>query len=353
MIPAGDGTATARASFEVTDEALERAAAHLMRLVDRDSTSGREAPGVDEAEAVARELELPVRRLPVAEGRDNLLVGDPQPRVLLCTHLDTVPPFIPARREGDVIHGRGSADAKGVAVAMLYGLERLAAAGRAQGAACLLVVGEETDHAGARAALTAGLAPEVIVLGEPCGMRPAVAQKGLLKLRLTTAGASGHSAYPDTGVSAVHRLLDGLQALRTARLPADATLGETTVNVGQIRGGVAANVIAPSAEAVVLIRCAAPVDAVLAEILGRMPTEVAVEELSRAEPLEFFTGGEPSGRSVPFNTDAHTLAPLGARMMLMGPGDMRCAHSPREHLSLPELREAIARFADLCGRLLT
>ncbi len=101
------------------------AAAHLVRLVDCDSTTGREEPAVAETLKIAAELGLEARRMAVGPDRDNVLVGPADAQVLLCTHLDTVPPFIPATRDTTHVHGRGSADAKGVASAMLYALAAL------------------------------------------------------------------------------------------------------------------------------------------------------------------------------------------------------------------------------------
>lgn len=338
----------------LTAARLEEAVGQLVRLIDCPSVTGDEAPAVDEAERIARdELGLTVTRMAVAPGRDNLLVGDPDPRVLLCTHLDTVPPHIGASRDGECVHGRGSADAKGIAMAMLHALKLLEEQGAAQGLGCLLVVGEESDHAGARRAAEVGPRPEHIVLGEPCGLKPARAQKGLLKLRLSALGTAGHSAYPDVGFSATHLLLDAIGELRARPLPADADLGETTLNVGQISGGVAANVIAPRAGALLLIRCAAPVDSVLAEVRERVGELVAVAELGRAEPVEFDVAGSTEvGPTVPFNTDAHYLSALGARISLMGPGDMRCAHADHERLGIPQLEAGILAYADVARRLL-
>ncbi len=334
-----------------SDERLALAVDHLVRLVDAKSLSGEEALAVDEMETIARELGLPVTRMPVAEGRDNLLIGDPSPRVILCTHLDTVPPFIPARVDATHVHGRGSADAKGVAMAMLHGLSTLHDAGNDDGIACLFVVGEETDHLGAMSAARSSLRPTHIILGEPCGLVPANAQKGLLKLSMTATGTAGHSAYPELGASAIHRLIEGISALRATPLPSDEELGETTVNVGQISGGIAANVIAREASALVLIRCAAPVNTILNEVSDRLPEGVAIKELNRAEPISFSVAGEFGGPTVPFNTDAHSLAPLGAEMLLLGPGDMRCAHAAGERLALDDLAEGIVAFARVAQRL--
>ncbi|TNF26400.1 MAG: M20/M25/M40 family metallo-hydrolase [Deltaproteobacteria bacterium] len=341
------------ATFTPTPERVAQAVAQLVRLVDVDSTSGAEEPAVAVAEAICGELGLPCRRMPVAPGRDNLLVGAPDAAVMLCTHLDTVPPFIGASVDATHVHGRGACDAKGAAVAMLHALRLLRDEGAAgERVGCLLVVGEEADHIGAKAAVATGLRPAHVILGEPCGIAPAVAQKGLLKLAISASGSAGHSAYPELGTSAVHTLMDALYALRHETLPHDAALGETTVNVGEIHGGVAANVIAPEARATVLIRCAAPVDAVLAAVRDLVPPPLTIVELSRSEPREFLTGGGPVGPAVPFNTDANWMAATGAAMMLLGPGDMRCAHGPHEHLAIADLAAGMTAYAREAARLL-
>jgi acetylornithine deacetylase len=339
--------------MSVEPQELERAVVHLVGLVDAPSVTGDEAPAVDEAERLVRDdLGLQVVRMEAEPGRDNLLVGDPSPRVLLCTHLDTVPPHIAASRDETHVRGRGACDAKGIAIAMVYALARLEARGEAKGLACLLVVGEESTHCGAMAAAASGLAPEHIVLGEPCGLDPAAAQKGLLKLRLLASGTGGHSAYPELGVSAIGRLLEAISRLEADALPGDPSLGPTTMNVGKIEGGVAANVIAPAAEALLLFRCGAPVDTVLAEVRARVGDLVQLEELNRAEPILFDVLGRSAGPAVPFNTDAHTLRSLGASMSLMGPGDMRCAHSAREELAIEDLGDGILAYEQVARGLL-
>jgi acetylornithine deacetylase len=343
-------------SLTPSADRLTAAVDQLIRFIAADSTSGREEPGVAIAMAIAGELGLPATRLAAAPGRDNVLIGHQKPAVLLCTHLDTVPPFIPARLQHDVVWGRGACDAKGVAIAMLHGLDlALGLLGPDTALACLLVVGEESDHIGAKAIAAEGrLTPRHILLGEPCGMAPAIGQKGLLKLRLSATGKSGHSAYPEVGSSAIHRLVDTLSAVVHARWPSDPSLGETTVNVGEISGGVAANVIAASASATVLFRCAAPVDAVLAalsDLLAATCPDIDATELSRSEPIDFDALGQDPGPAVPFNTDASYLLGLGARVSLLGPGDMRCAHSDNEHLSVADLRDGITRYAEAIVRL--
>src|SRR5687768_15975139 len=122
-----------------------------VRLMEIDSTSGNEGPVIDWLETYLAGAGWKVRRIPVTAGRDDLLAtSGADPKVTFSTHLDTVPPFIPPRLEGDRLWGRGACDAKGIAAAMILAAERLRAAG--QPVALLFVVGEEVTHDGAEAA---------------------------------------------------------------------------------------------------------------------------------------------------------------------------------------------------------
>jgi acetylornithine deacetylase/succinyl-diaminopimelate desuccinylase-like protein len=207
-------------TLSVTPERSRLAVDQLLRLMAADSTSGREEPAIAVMLELARELGLPAERLPAGPGRDNVLIGHGAPEIVLCTHLDTVPPFIPGRLVDGVVWGRGACDAKGVAIAMLHALDLVRAASPDVRASCLFVVGEETDHLGAKAVVASGrFGPRHVLLGEPCGMTPAVGQKGLLKVRLAASGKSGHSAYPEVGISATHRLVRVLATILETRWP--------------------------------------------------------------------------------------------------------------------------------------
>mmetsp|Transcript_3952 Transcript_3952/g.6416 ORF Transcript_3952/g.6416 Transcript_3952/m.6416 type:complete len:452 (+) Transcript_3952:36-1391(+) len=191
-----------------------------------------------------------------APPRANLLAtrpGEGPPRLLFNTHTDTVPPYLPPRVEGGTIWGRGACDAKGIAAAQVAAAARLARRGVA-GVGLLLVAGEEVDHAGARAAAALGLAPAYVVIGEPTEGRQVRLQKGLLKLRLTTAGKACHSGYPEEGHSAIDDLVELLHELKHEAWPSDPALGATTLNIGLLRGGQAANALAERAEATLMFR---------------------------------------------------------------------------------------------------
>ena len=321
----------------------------LLAWLAIDSTTGREGAYLERLEADLRAEGLPCTRQPVADGRWNLLAAaSDDPEVVLCTHVDTVPPFIPPTRHPDRIHGRGACDTKGVLAAMLEARARLTD-DEARRVGVLLVVGEEVDHVGAKVAeREVGWRPRRILLGEPTVCEIAAAQKGGVSLRLTAAGVAGHSAFPDAGVSAVHRLLDGIAALRAEPWPTDPVMGPTHLNVGQIQGGVAANIFAPEAEALAFFRAVSDSDALVArarELCAPHHAEGHVRSMS--QPLRF--DPPPEGVAtcvVPFNSDAHWLASLGP-VWLGGPGDIRVAHSDHEHITLEQLEAGAALYVTL------
>src|SRR4051812_13038930 len=124
------------------------------RLMEIDSTSGREGSVIDWVHGFLAGRDWSVQRIPVTDGRDDVLATagpeNDRPRVILSTHLDTVPPYIPPRVDGDLLRGRGACDAKGIASAMICAAERLRERDLRVG--LLFVVGEEVTHDGAHAA---------------------------------------------------------------------------------------------------------------------------------------------------------------------------------------------------------
>jgi acetylornithine deacetylase len=319
----------------------------LRELIDTNATTGDERAVAAVLERELRAAGYDVRSQPVAGDRANLVATWPgeTPRLLLSTHIDTVPPHLGFRREGDTIYGRGACDTKGGIVALLEAGRRLRPSG-VGGFGYLFVVGEEVDHAGAKKAVELPLSPRDIILCEPTRCRIVDAQKGVVKVRLVAEGRAAHSGFPHRGVSAVDRLLTTLERLRARPWPRHDRLGETFFNVGLIAGGVAANVLAPSAEAELMFRTVGP----SAEILGAID-EALAEGVTRILLTE--NGPElfdvPAGYETTvanFNTDASFLKPLG-RILLVGPGDIEVAHSVDEHITLDEL----ARGVDLYERL--
>src|SRR6201999_526593 len=139
------------------------------------------------------------------------------PDVVLSTHMDTVPPFIPSSEDEQNIYGRGACDAKGIIAAQIAAAEKLRAAGVRVG--LLFVVGEERDSAGAKIANENPRGSRFLINGEPTDNRLAVASKGCLRVELYAPGKMAHSAYPELGDSAIDKLLAALHDIQALPLP--------------------------------------------------------------------------------------------------------------------------------------
>src|SRR5262249_16948815 len=145
----------------------------------------------------------------VTETRFNVFASPGgRPRLVLNSHIDTVPPWFKSSEDSEFLYGRGACDTKGVIAAMIAAGERLRASGM-RDFAFLFVVGEETDSIGAKSANIAlhDLGSEYVLVGEPTESKFARASKGALTCFVRFEGIAGHSAYPERGESAINKMV--------------------------------------------------------------------------------------------------------------------------------------------------
>lgn len=314
-------------------------------LMSIDSTSGREGELVGWVHRILADRGWNVRRLPVSAGRDDVLaVSGDRIDVTLATHLDTVPPFKPPRLDAQRLWGRGACDAKGIAAAMICAADRLRE--RGVPVAVLFVVGEETSHDGAHAANLVDTTSRVLINGEPTESKLAVGTKGAIRVIVRVEGIAAHSAYPHHGRSATAELVELLHELPRLRFPSDPLLGETTVNIGEIRGGVADNVLAPSAEARLMLRTVTSPDDVWAVLQRWAEGRASLERGIEVPPVRLTTVPGFDTAVVSFATDIPALTNWGTPY-LFGPGSIQFAHREDEHVELRELRAAVDAYERL------
>jgi acetylornithine deacetylase len=322
----------------------------LSHWIDTPSPTGEETKFAEMLYDWLVEQHYVVQRQPVSPGRFNILASaGPSCRVLFCTHMDTVLPYIPCRIDAEIIHGRGSCDAKGILYAMIMAGESL----RRQGIddfGYLFVVGEERDSDGAKAAAASALHSDYVILGEPTGNRLVGHQKGALVFQVAVAGKAGHSGYPEYGTSAIHRLLHLVQAWLSREWPDDPLLGATTLNIGRIRGGQAVNVIADRAEAEGIFRLAVEPDLILDYLRSFADADISIRVLSVSSPQHLHTLPGREAIVVSFGSDAAYLQPIG-KVLMVGPGSIHQAHRETEHIYKSEILVAIELYADLVRSL--
>jgi acetylornithine deacetylase len=271
------------------------------------------------------------------------------PDLVFSTHIDTVPPYIPFSEDAEFVYGRGVCDAKGILAAQVAAAEALRALGFRIG--MLFLSGEERDSAGAIAANKSPRGSRFLINGEPTENRLALASKGALRASFRSTGKMAHSAYPELGESAIHKLVQVLSRLLALPLPVLEDIGPSTLNIGQIHGGYAPNVIADKAEAQVLVRTvtdSAPMRAQLVEAAG----DLAEVEFTLDTPFIRLCAVEGLPTMVAkFSTDIPQLSNWG-QPLLLGPGSIHVAHTPQEKLAKKELLEAVDLYIKVARQLL-
>ena len=290
---------------------------------------------------------------PVSENQNNVIAYlNDTPRVWLSTHMDTVPPFIPPTEDDEKIYGRGACDAKGIIASQITAAEELRKQG-IEDIGLLYTVEEERSSTGARAANDHPLAAKCgyLINGEPTDNDLAIGSKGTFRLNIKTEGKAAHSAYPEEGESAIEKLIDILNDVRTTRFPNDDFFGETTVNIGTMEGGLALNVIPPSAEAGLAIRLTTPRRPIEEAVTNVVRGRGEIEVLSCSEPVRMLPVEGFNQKVVRFTTDIPYLTNWG-QPLLLGPGSILVAHTKNEFVLKNDLLRSVALYDALVKRLL-
>ena len=205
------------------------------------------------------EIGIPYELNEVLAGRNNIiatLAGEDPERVLLfechmdtaSTEIMTIPPFEPHIRDG-LLYGRGSCDTKAGGVAMIHAMKRLAASGaRSPRTIAFAGVVDEEHLMRGSLHLAASKQVEAAVVAEPTSLDVIRAHKGLVRFEVAVAGTAAHSSKPYLGVNAISkmaRLISRIEAEISSAFAAleDPLLGNPTLNIGTVRGGVQINFV--------------------------------------------------------------------------------------------------------------
>ena len=365
----------------------------LRELVAIDSTSTRtNLPLIEalEKHLVARGFSTELQRYRDDAGveKANLIgvVGTGLPELALVGHSDCVPfdaswaeALTLTERDGK-LYGRGSCDTKAFIACALTAAENTRGLLK-KPFMLLFTADEELGCVGAKKLLEAGKGKtRRAIIGEPTSLRPIRANKGYCLAEIEVEGKEGHSAYPDTGASAIFRgarLLTKLEQYAQGPLRAqthpDFAPAFSTLNVGMASGGKAKNVIPgqmrmtlewrplPNQSTDFVLRA---VEQLIAECRAEEPGFVATIRPIRmdrgydtpadADVVTFLE--QASGKrteTVSFGTEGPQLAALGAVPVVFGPGDITVAHQTGEFVPMTELQRAAeileAAVLHFCG----
>ena len=326
-------------------------------LLSIDSTSGKERTV---AEWLAERLpgmfpaaNQPVLRVDeVGDGTLNLLLTWGTPRIVFCSHLDTVPPYIPPTFADDVIKGRGSCDAKGQVFAIVEACKRLAEEGKTD-FGMLLLAGEETGSWGAKAFAKTDFRAEYLVVGEPTDNCMVSASKGTKSFDLKFTGEPFHSGYPQFGVSAVNLFVDFVNQLKAKDFGMDPVLGETTWNIGLVKSDNPQNILSPELTCRIYFRTTFVSDEAVQQWMADAPCVIpgltgnlAVNPRGGDTPARYWTVPGLPSKSVAFGSDAPHLKNF-THKAICGPGSITVAHRDDEHVLVADLETAVEQYLTL------
>jgi succinyl-diaminopimelate desuccinylase len=313
-------------------------------------------------------------------------IGGSSQKAPLCFtgHIDTVPlgvakwrmnPFA-ADTEAGKIYGRGTSDMKSGVAAFVAACVNLAGKlERSPGLELVITAGEETGCQGAfhlaqkRGAL--GRAGAVVV-GEPTSNYPFVGHKGAFWLNARTKGVTAHGSMPEKGVNAVFKAARAVAVLEKFRFsnPPHPLMGQASLNVGTIRGGLNINSVPDEAVIGIDIRTvpSAPHAQIKAELARQLGTDVELETLLDLESVytapedpwiqEVFEvmrpilGNRPEPRAATYFTDAAALniAYGTPPTIVLGPGEAPLAHQTDEYCVVERVAESVAAYEEIARR---
>lgn len=347
---------------ELTDRAVEL----LKHLIATPSVSRSEEQAANVMEQAIRDLGFQPRR-----EANNVWALDPhfdesRPTLLLNAHLDTVKPVATWTRnpycpeqDGDVLYGLGSNDCGGGLVSLLQVFAWLTAKEQPYNVIYLASAEEEVSGKDGISRVLPLLPPvEVAIVGEPTGMQPAIAEKGLMVLDVVAHGTSGHAARGE-GVNAIYEALEDLHFLHTHKFrKVSDLLGPTIMNVTMIHAGTQHNVVPDRCEMVVDIRTNEfyQNEFVFEFLKKRLKSEVTARSFrlhsSRIDPQHPIVRRCKSMGLKPFGSPTLSdQALMSFPSLKLGPGESARSHSADEFIRISEIAAAIETYIRLLDQI--
>lgn len=353
----------------ITESNVNRAVELLKVLVSTPSISREESDATDKLQHFI-ERGAPVR-FDMHRHLNNIWCIAPgydatRPTLLLDAHIDTVKPvagwskhpFTPIV-DGDIIYGLGSNDDGASLVTMLQVFYQICQNPQSYNTIFLASAEEEVSGKNGIEAVIPLLPPiSCAIIGEPTGMHPAIAEKGLMVLDCTAKGVAGHAARNE-GVNAIYKAIEDIDWFRNYSYPKSSPLlGDVKMTVTQVNAGKQHNVIPDSCSYVVDIRsneCYS--NSELLDIIGcnvssevkARSTRLNSSSISAEHPLvkrAVELGRKPYGSPTLSNQ-----ALLSIPTLKMGPGDSSRSHTANEYIRISEIREGMKLFAEMLDGL--
>ena len=314
----------------------------LKKLVEIKSFSGEEIQICNYVFNLLKEEGFKVQKIPVDNKGFNIVAKVGTPKIFFATHMDTVKESLPIKENKDLIFGRGSCDAKAslstmISAAIQCKNDQLSNFG------LMFTVGEEKDFRGAKEILKKKIKAPFIIVGEPTSLNLVNGHFGILELKIITKGKKAHSSEPGKGINAIDKLLRALKAFKKIK-----TNKKSFFSVCKINGGIASNIIPNYAEATISFRIS-PNDATkyfekskkVLKGLAIVKKILEINSVITKIPKELSFIGKP--RIVKYGTELS----LYRKGVVLGPGNIKFAHSDNENIKKKELEKAIKIYKEI------
>ena len=341
-----------------TNDAVEL----LSELISTPSVSRDEKAAADALQRKMKEWRLPCKRI-----GNNLIVAKrlskKKPTMLLNAHIDTVKPvetwtrdpFVPTIEDGK-LYGLGANDCGGGLVSLLQ-VYRILSVEKDIPYNIIYVASCEEEVSGQNgfSAVLPELPPiDVAIVGEPTGMNPAIAEKGLMVIDGVAHGKSGHAARNE-GVNAINEVLDDLQWLRDYQFrKVSPFLGETRATVTVVHAGTQHNVIPDKVEFVIDVRTNEYYqnEFVFAFLQKHMKSEL------KARSFRLHSSSFPEDHPLIKRCKRMRMKPYGSPTLSdqalmpfpsfkLGPGESSRSHTADEYIEIDEIHNAIKTYVKL------
>ncbi len=343
---------------QYTQEAVEL----LRQLISTPSISRQEEAASDILADFIGKCGLPVTRI-----GNNILVQETidtqKPTLLLNAHIDTVKPvatwtrdpFVPTM-EGDRLYGLGSNDCGGGLVSLLAAYRTLRGQDLQYNVVFLASCEEEVSgQNGFSMALPHLPTIDVAIVGEPTGMQPAIAEKGLMVIDGVAQGKSGHAARNE-GVNAIYEALDDLVWLRDYRFKKSSPLlGDTKMSVTVLNSGTQHNVVPDECRFVIDVRTN---EFYQNEYLFAFLQKHMKKCQLTARSFRLSSSHIDSNHPLVQRCIAMGMTPFGSPTLSdqalmpfpsfkLGPGDSARSHSADEYICIGEIEQAVRQYTEL------
>jgi len=319
--------------------------------------------------------------------RPNLIFSSHEEQkgdIVMHGHMDTVPvgsldswthdPFASEIVDGR-LYGRGACDMKGPVAALAETLILYTEENHSKPLVVLTTSDEESGCSGAEEVARSGLLDGISfgVCAEPTSLQVLVGEKGLFWSKVVAAGRSAHGSRPEEGFNAIQACIDAIRLLTEEPFPYEANelLGNPTMNIGVIKGGIKVNVVPDTCEAQLDMRIVEgqDPDTLLKAMNARLestelsdwvqveyihgksavltPVDSKIVTLARTA-VERVTGKSPTLSTATYGTDCSVLQPdIGILNVICGPGSIEHAHQPDEFIYLDELYQSVDVYLEI------